>query len=145
MSDFRDFLEMNDAMAASLAVQDNPTSAPVKVQKWKATKDEIISYWKSLRPDTPLFFNPIEYEHTGSTYGEDGIRITGRPEFIAAVLSRLKEVLNFETPQTKLSLTYRETESPSQSDAGINKTSYVFYVQARERGKGSIKAPKPKF
>ncbi len=145
MSEFRDFLEMSDPMAVSPSVQDAPTPNPVKVQKWKATKDEIISYWKSLKPDTPLFFKPIDYEHTGSTYGEDGIRITGRPEFIASVLARLKEVLNFETPQTKLALTYRETESPSQSDAGINRTSYVFYVQTRERGKGSIKVPKPKF
>lgn len=144
MGSFRDFIEMSDQMAVSQAVTSGPTSAPVKVQKWKATKDEIISYWKSLEPDTPLFFKPIDYEHTGSTYGEDGIRITGRPEFIAAVLARLKEVLNFETPQTKLALTYRETESPSMSDAGVNKTSYVFYVQARERGKGSIKLPKPK-
>lgn len=78
---------------------------------------------------------PIPYNHKGSTYGEDGVRITGSKEFIGSVMARLKEFLNFEGPAAKLQLSYRETESPSQvHQMGQSKTSYVFYVQAKERG-----------
>lgn len=103
-------------------------------QKWKASKEEILAYWKNLRPDQPIQIRPISYEHKGSTYGEDGLRITGSPQFIGSVLARLKEFLAYETPSSKLSVTYRETESPSQAAMGQAKTSYVFYVAARQRG-----------
>ena len=106
--------------------------ATVKDQKWKATKEEIVAFWQKLRPDTPIQMRPIDYAHKGSTYGEDGIRITGTPQFISSVIARLKELLHFETPSTKLAVTYRETESPSQ--IGQNKTSYVFYVAAKQSG-----------
>lgn len=109
-----------------------PTDTAVK--KWKASKDEILDYWKRLRSDTPILVKPISYEHEGSTYGEDGIRITGSPQFITSVLPRLKEFMQFESPTTKLAVTYRETESPTRVAMGDTKTSYVFYLQVRERG-----------
>lgn len=121
METFREFM----------AQQQQPEQAK---QKWKATKEQIVSYWKNLRPDTPILMKPIPYDHKGSTYGEDGVRITGSPQFIGSLLPRLKEFLNFESPTTTLTLVYRETESPSQSALGQNKTSYVFYVQTRQRG-----------
>lgn len=121
MSTFKEFLSQQPAIS-------------VKPEKWKASKDEIINYWKSLRSDTPLMVKPIEYSHTGSTYGEDGLRITGSPQFIGTVLGRLKDFLAYETPSAKLAVTFRETESPSQTAMGHGKTSYVFYVAVRERG-----------
>lgn len=110
------------------------SQTPVQDKKWKASKEEIVSFWRNLRPDTPILMRPVNYQHKGSTYGEDGLRITGSPQFIGSVLSRLKEFLAFETPSTKLSLSYRETESPSKSMTGAVKTSYVFYVQSKQRG-----------
>lgn len=122
----------------------NQEAAP---PKWKASKDQIIATWKQLRPDTPIIMRPVPYNHEGSTYGEDGLRITGSPQFINSVLPRLKELLQFESPTTKLSLVYRETESPSKSLGGGSKTSYVFYVQAKERGnqQQEIKPKEPEF
>lgn len=89
---------------------------------------------------------PIPYSHKGSTYGEDGLRITGSPQFINSVLPRLKEFLQFESPTTKLSLVYRETESPSKAGTAT-KTSFVFYIQAKERGDNQpeIKPKEPEF
>lgn len=124
METFREFV-------ANQAVQ---PQAPIKQQRWKASKDQIIDFWKNLRADHPIQMRPINYTHKGSTYGEDGIRLTGSPDFIASVLARLKEVLNYETATTKLNLTYRETESPSQQAMGQNKTSYVFYAAVKDRG-----------
>ena len=129
MTSFKEF-----ASNPNQPAQQVPSIAPAKEQKWKASKEEILAFWQKLRPDTPIQIRPIDYTHKGSTYGEDGLRITGSPQFISSVLARLKEFLHFETPATKLAVTYRETESPSQAQMGQSKTSYVFYVATKQRG-----------
>lgn len=134
MGKFKEFVESLDAQTQTEPGLQQPSQ---KSTKWKATKDEIVAYWKTLRPDSPIQMRPIGYEHKGSTYGEDGIRLTGSPQFISSILARTKELLAYETPTTKLALTYRQTESPSQMAMGQAKTSYVFYVSARQRGDGS--------
>lgn len=103
------------------------------IKKWSASKDEIISLWKGLNPSMPLNVAPISTQHKGSTYGEDGIRITGSTDFINSVLSKLKPFLSYETPNTKLAVSYRETQSPSQIEKGNLKKSFVFYIQVKER------------
>jgi hypothetical protein len=120
---------------AQQATQQGWSNKPVQ-KKWKATKDEIVQYWKALRPDMPIQITPIRYDHDGTTYAEDGVRITGSREFIGSVLARLKEFINFENAQTKLQLVYRETDSPSQVYTA--KTSFVFYIQTKERGQGGV-------
>lgn len=122
----------------------NQQQPVVQTPKWKATKEQIVGFWQTLQPKTPILMRPIGYEHEGSTYGEDGVRITGSRAFIDSVLARLKEFLSFENPTTKLQVVYRETESPSMIAA--NKTSYVFYIQSRARGQDdqdSVQPPKP--
>lgn len=104
----------------------------LKVKPWKASKDQIMSFWKGLQSSTPLALNPIDYEHKGSTIQEDGIRITGSKEFITTVLSRLKDFITFENPQTKLMVAYRQ--SPKSFIPG-HKNSFIFYLQAKKRGK----------
>ena len=103
-------------------------------KRWSASKKDIMNYWKALQANNPLFVKPIPYEHKGSTYGEDGIRITGSPQFITSVISHLKDFITFEAPQTKLAVSYRETASPSKIAVGQNKTSFVFYIAVKERG-----------
>jgi len=103
-----------------------------KIKPWKASKEEIMQFWKSLPANQSIAVKPIEYEHEGSTIQEDGIRITGSKEFIASVLSRLKDFLPFENPNTKLMLAYRQ--SPRSFLPG-GKNSYIFYIQIMDRGK----------
>jgi len=108
--------------------------APLKPMKqWSASKEDIIKMWRSLNPSSPIVVSAIDAEHKGSTYGEDGIRITGSPQFIYSVLSKLKPFLEYENPTTKLVVSYRETQSPSQLEKGNLKKSYVFYVQVKQR------------
>lgn len=133
---FKEYAEEQDMQMQAYQPQPLPTA---KKKKWKATKEQIISYWQGLRDDQPIAIKPIPYEHKGSTYGEDGVRLTGSPEFIASMLPRLKELLAYETPSTKLALVYRETESPSKIALGASKTSYVFYLQVKERGQRGAK------
>jgi hypothetical protein len=106
---------------------------PQTVKKWSASKEYIMKLWNSLNPSVPIQVSPISTEHKGSTYGEDGVRITGSPAFIHSVLSKLKTFLEYENPSTKLAVSYRETQSPSQLERGNLKKSYVFYVQVKQR------------
>ena len=46
----------------------------------------------------------------------------------------LKEFLKYESENTKLNISYRETSSPSLEEEGIGKKSYVFYIQSKTRG-----------
>ena len=103
-----------------------------KIKPWKASKDEILSFWKSMPAGSALNAKPIPYDHEGSTIQEDGIRITGSKEFISGVLSRLKDFLTYESDATKLMVAYRQ--SPRSFLPG-NKNSYIFYLQIMERGK----------
>ncbi len=102
-----------------------------KSKRWKATKAQVMDFWKRTRPDTPLMMTPIPYDHKGSTYEKDGIRVTGSKEFIASTIARLKEFLAYENPETKLMLVYRETQ-PAMNPG--DRATYVFYLQAKQRG-----------
>lgn len=112
----------------------NLNKKELKKRAWKASKDEIMTFWKSLAIDLPLQVHPIPYDHKGTTIQEDGIRITGTKEFIASVLSRLKDLINYENDQNKLIISYRQ--SPKSLIAG-NKESYMFYLQVKGRGKNA--------
>jgi hypothetical protein len=103
-----------------------------KIKPWKASKEEIVNFWNSLTAGQNIAVKPIPYDHEGSTIQEDGIRITGTKEFISSVLSRLKDFLPFENPNTKLMLAYRQ--NPRSFLPG-SKNSYIFYIQVMERGK----------
>jgi hypothetical protein len=128
-----------------------PTTTSATMQpgkKWKATKEQVMSYWQGLQPNMPLAMQPIPYEHEGSTYQQDGIRITGSKEFIASTIARLKEFMQYESAQTKLMVVFRQTER--QSGGADDRVTYVFYIQAKDRAPvrsddmGAPKPPKPK-
>lgn len=70
------------------------------------TKSDALTHWKNLKTNiNPLrFMRAIPYKSTGSKYGACGIRIDGSPEFIDAVLSNLKGLINGENGQTRLEL-----------------------------------------
>ena len=106
-----------------------PEITPVE-KKWKATKDEIVKFWQNINPNLPIIMNPIDYEHKGTTYAEDGIRVTGSKEFIASVISRLKDFLQFENQGTKLQLAYRQTDSKKYQ----KENAFVLYIQTKQRG-----------
>jgi len=103
-----------------------------KLKPWKAGKTEIMKFWKGIQTNLPFALKPIEYDHKGTTIQEDGIRITGSKEFITSVISRLKDFLIYENPETKLMVSYRQ--SPKSLKPG-SRNSYSFYLQVKQRGK----------
>ena len=101
-------------------------------------KDETMRHWDALPADQPILEHmaAIPYKPSGSTYGTCGIRIDGNPEFIDAVLSHLKELIQGEGVSTRLGLAYSKVDG-----SGINKSlpnaetdAHCCYIRLHERG-----------
>lgn len=95
-------------------------------------KAEMLTHWASLKPQQPIEPAVVPYKHSGSTYSQDGIRITGSREFIDSVLSRLQDLLQYENGETRLHVAY--AESTDKSDRTCPLGSYSCYIQVHERG-----------
>jgi len=95
---------------------------------WKAKKAEILQFWKNLNPNLPLQMEPVSERHKGTRFRADGIRITGSPQFINSVISRLKDLMQYEGEKFRLDVEYRQIESTAQSDTTPTTPEYVFYV-----------------
>ena len=143
MKSFREWLqEQNDI--ADVTPGDWTASQQIGLSKpWKAQKAQVVDHWQKLRPQQPFGqIRAIPREHKGPTYGFDGMRITGSPQFIDSVISRLKDLLNLESEETRLALIYRQqvnnkTEQPVPD-------SYVFYLQIKDRRSVGPEIAKPK-
>lgn len=109
---------------------------------WSATKGEIMDWWTKLKPDQPIMAEPIPHDKEGSTYGSDGIRVTGSKEFIASVMSRFKDFIYQENPSSKLRLVFRQVEDKYTETPQDNK--YVFYANVTQRAPKKIKPKSPK-
>lgn len=96
---------------------------------WKAKKKDILKFWQTLPATIPIqSTNIVPDGYRGSTYMYDGIRITGSHKFINAVISRLKDILNYDQGNTKLLLRYHQ-QIDKNTEQPIN--SFVFYAQVR--------------
>ena len=107
-------------------------------------KKDAIRRWQNLTPDQEILphFTPIAADAKGSTFGACGIRISGNPEFIDAVLSRLKDLLAAEAGSTRLNLS-RQPVKPvtiNSGDSVVDKKwnnadtdAETCYIQIRER------------
>ena len=94
-------------------------------------KKEFLAHWQGMKRKRKLEPRPVAYKHTGSTFDQDGIRITGSRQFIDGVLSRLTELLEYESGDTRLQLNYqqavdKETKRPLDS--------WTAQIQVHERG-----------
>ena len=107
-------------------------------------KKEALRRWQNLEPNQEILphFTPIAADARGSTFGACGIRISGNPEFIDAVLSRLKDLLAAEAGSTRLTLS-RQPVKPVSITNGETVTNKQWrnadtdaetcYIQIRER------------
>ena len=94
-------------------------------------KEQFLKHWASLRKNQIVKPKPVRYTHEGSTYAEDGIRITGSKKFIDSVLSRLKDMLAFECDETRLQAVYSKS---SDRESGKQLSSWNCYIQVHQRG-----------
>ena len=98
-------------------------------------KSEIVAHWQGLTPNQQIPVTPVPYKHEGTTYGEDGIRITGSREFIDGVLSRLTDLLKYENGSTRLQVVYKQSEG--RPGKPLHTDGWNCYVQVHERGPGA--------
>ena len=108
------------------------------------TKSEALRRWQDLEPDQAILphFTHIAADAKGSTFGACGIRISGNPEFIDAVLSRLKDLLEAEGGSTRLTLARNAVKpvSINKGESVVDKKwnnadtdAEICYIQIRER------------
>lgn len=94
-------------------------------------KAEFLAHWRQIPDAQAIQPTPIPYKHEGSTYDQDGIRITGTREFIDSVLSHLKSLLKYEGGATRLQVVYQEVKDrETQRPTGT----YSCYIQVHRRG-----------
>jgi len=94
-------------------------------------KQEIIKHWQNIPKNQQIKMMPVAYKHKGSTYDQDGIRLTGSQEFVDSLLSNIKQLLQDENDNTRLQLTYQETvDRETQLSTGT----FNCYVQVHDRG-----------
>jgi|TARA_R100000501_G_C2619950_1_gene113239 hypothetical protein len=100
-----------------------------------------MKQWAELDPgrDPLAVMQPIPYKATGSKYGADAVRITGSPEFVDAVLSNLKTIMDGENHVTRLSFSRAEvkpTEINGETKQFENASAgaQAVYIQLHMRG-----------
>ena len=102
------------------------------------TKGATLNHWQGLKEDQPILskMEPLPYKAKGSTYGACGIRIDGNPEFIDAVLSHLKELIDGENCVTRLGLSRNAVDGKGLNKAFYNTADHAecCYIRLHERG-----------
>lgn len=110
MKSFRDFIEEKQP------------------EVWHASKDEILQLWHNLRP-VPLQMEPVPEHSKGTRLQFDGVRLTGSARFINSILSRLKDLISYESnPGTRLDIEYRQIETKVQTQ----ESKYLFYLHVEQ-------------
>lgn len=112
------------------------------------TKAFELSRWEDLPANLPVAdtMPVIPYSKRGSSYGAGGIRIDGPPEFVDAVLSRLKDLLELEGIETRLELsrskvTAKEINGEVRGFGNAVANAEVCYVRCHKRGaEGAMRA-----
>jgi hypothetical protein len=104
-------------------------------------KEEFLKHWASIRKNRKLQPKPVPYTHEGTTYAEDGIRLTGSRVFVDSVLSRLKDLLLFENEDTRLQVVYKRS---ADRESGKELKSWNCYLQVHQRGVSKTAGAKKK-
>jgi len=99
----------------------------------RLTKSEALTHWQGLEDGrAPVqTMARVPYKHEGSTYAQDGIRLTGSRQFIDSVLAQLKPLLARENHTERLQLVYSQS---SDRETGHPLSSWNCYIQVHERG-----------
>jgi len=109
------------------------------------TKKETLQAWKELEAgqDPLKYMVPIPNKATGSTYGACGVRIDGSPEYIDAVLSNLKSLIDGENNITRLGLSRNAVDGKglNKSFGNAGSRAECCYIRLHMRGnEGAIVA-----
>ena len=99
------------------------------------TKAQFLHHWSKVTPNQAVKPAVVPYKHEGTTFDQDGIRITGSREFIDSVLSKLKELLQYENSSTRLQASYQQSTC---KETGLKLDAFKCYIQVHRRGRVAI-------
>lgn len=94
-------------------------------------KADFLPYWGAMKRKRTIQPRPVPYKFSGSTYAEDGIRITGSRKFVDQVLSHLTDLLVYENDMSRLQVVYKQT---TNKETGQPIDAWNCYVQVHQRG-----------
>jgi hypothetical protein len=94
-------------------------------------KEAFLRRWRKIKSGQVIEPRVVPYKHKGSTFDQDSIRITGTPQFIDSVLSRIKDMLDHEGVGTRLQISYTEATDMNKVPLGTFKC----YIQVHQRGR----------
>jgi hypothetical protein len=114
-----------------------------KSKAWKAKKADVLQFWQNLKPNMPIYMEPVPESHEGTRFRSDGFRITGSPEFINSMLSRFKDIIQMENDLHRLDVEYRQIESPNGDDTPGTQE-FVFYCHLVKKDSAPVKPKFPK-
>jgi len=97
-------------------------------------KAELLKRWNELPANqNPLkVMVPLPPKFKGKTFGLDGVRIDGSMEFIEAVLSCLKPLIDGENNVTRLQLAHNDC-SEAEGDFNKGNGGNVCYIRLHQR------------
>jgi hypothetical protein len=94
-------------------------------------KEAFLAYWRLMTRKRKIKPSAVPYKWKGSTYAQDGIRITGSRKFVDQVISNLTGLLAYENDMTRLQVVYKQTVD---RDSGQPIDAWNCYIQVHERG-----------
>ena len=103
-----------------------PKSKPKSLRK-----EEFLAYWGKMKRRRAIKPAAVPYKFRGSTYAEDGIRITGSRKFVDQVISHLTSLLAYENDMTRLQVVYKQS---TNRETGMPIDAWNCYIQVHERG-----------
>lgn len=92
---------------------------------WTAKKSDVMQSWNNLKPNLPLNMQPVSEHNKGSRFRYDGIRVTGTAQFINGIMSRIKDMMQYENEVHRLDIEYRQI--PSKEGDMDNSPQFAFY------------------
>lgn len=99
-------------------------------------KSRAMDRWANLQSDMPIIpsFKPLSANASGSTFGANQIRITGTPDFVNAILSHLKEIIQLENGATRLDFSISSVKPVFDKKWGnAENNAEVCYIRLKER------------
>ena len=103
-------------------------------EKPQLRKSSLLQTWRKMEPVDNLLsvMTPLPPKHEGKTFGLDGVRIDGSKEFVFAVMSKLKDLIDGENQVTRLQLAMQNCDN-AEGEFNKGNGGYVCYIRLHSR------------
>ena len=103
-------------------------------KKTVSTKQKLLTRWQSLNYQEHKYIPMNPKGLKGTSYDDDGVRITGTQEFIDSILVRIKDLLAIEQ-SNQLQLDVRFDTVKSKDPQKFMQQRFAMYINAKSKTK----------